>query len=278
MGFVVEPYSYFLCYEIANLDKASSLLPDGFKLVKTKIFDTDSPKYYGILGCFNAHTSGFWGMRVEFYVIAEDIKTGLMSWIIIDYDTNTITYDPKHGFSDPNASQSLITIDYDGLLHVDVKNNNNRQLVFTSDTTKGLMTALDQRLWVEGNLSIAYGKNKIEDDPGIFSLSFSPKEFEKALRLPHSALNLELNSWYSDILESTPSELVCFPYAQHFLSDSPGHASQLTNEEELLTKVENVDFSQVKAFSTQNFKKMIVAGGIVSLATNTLLLSLLLMR
>jgi hypothetical protein len=95
MGFVVEPYSYFLCYEIDDLEKAENLLPNGFKLAKTRVFEDDEPRYYGIFGCFNAHTSGFWGMRVEFYIIAEDENTGLLSWIIVDYDTNTITYDPK---------------------------------------------------------------------------------------------------------------------------------------------------------------------------------------
>jgi hypothetical protein len=95
MGFVVEPYSHFLFYELKDLEKAKDLLPEGFNLRKTRIFDDDTLKYYGILGCFKAHTSGFWGMRVEFYIIAEDESTGLLSWIIVDYDTNTITYDPK---------------------------------------------------------------------------------------------------------------------------------------------------------------------------------------
>ena len=72
MGFVVEPYSLFLCYEIADLEKATALLPDGFELIKTKIFAQDEPKYYCIFGCFRAHTSAFWGMRAEFYIIAEN--------------------------------------------------------------------------------------------------------------------------------------------------------------------------------------------------------------
>jgi len=54
MGFVVDPYSYFLCYEIEDIERASRLLPDGFKLIKTKIFDNDEPKYYCIFGCINA--------------------------------------------------------------------------------------------------------------------------------------------------------------------------------------------------------------------------------
>lgn len=59
MSFVVEPYSLFLCYEIIDIKRAESLLPDNFELVKTKIFDTDKPKYYCIFGCIRAHTSAF---------------------------------------------------------------------------------------------------------------------------------------------------------------------------------------------------------------------------
>ena len=104
MGFVVEPYSSFLFYEIADHDKAKALLPEGFELVKTKVFSDDEPKFYCIIGCFRAHTSAFWGIRTEFYIIAEDKSTGMLSWIIVDYDTNTISYDNKNGLTSPNLS------------------------------------------------------------------------------------------------------------------------------------------------------------------------------
>jgi hypothetical protein len=276
MGFVVEPYSYFLCYELKDLNKASALLPDGFKLVKTSIFEDDDPKYYGIFGCFNAHTSGFWGMRVEFYIIAEDCTTGLMSWIIVDYDTNTITYDPKNGFTDPNASASLITTDFDGQLYIDVRNENGRNLVVASKLEEGTMTHLDQRLWIEGNLSIAYGRIKTQGNPGLFSLIFNPQEFERALKMPKGSYKVDANNWFPGLFEDEPAEVACFPYAQHFLSDSPGHASQLFNEKELVDKLSSVDFSQINVFSTKGFSKMIIVGGLLSVLSNSLLLGLLL--
>jgi hypothetical protein len=275
MGFVVEPYSYFLCYEIKDLDMAKTFLPDGFNLIKTKIFDDDDPKYYGIFGCFNAHTSGFWGMRVEFYVIAENEATGLMSWIIADYDTNTITYDPKHGLSDPNSPSSIITVDYDGKIFADVQNENGRKLIFEGDVTRGHMKALDKRLWIEGNLSIAYGKNKAEDDPGLFSLTFDPHEFDKALRMAPDSIEIDVNNWFPGLFEDTPSELVCFPFAQHFLSDSPGYSSHLEDENDLIEAVEKTDFNVVKVFSTEKFKKTFMIGSAVSLVSNLILLTIL---
>lgn len=278
MGFVVEPYSYFLCYEIEDLEQAKSFLPDGFELVKTKIFDDDEPKYYGIFGCFNAHTSGFWGLRVEFYIIARDLSTGLVSWIIMDYDTNTITYDPKNGLSDPNASGSIITIDYDGIVTVDVNNDRGRHLVFDSDIKQGVMKALDKTLWIEGNLSVAYGKYKSIDDPGVFSLIFDSLEFEKALRIPKDAFNLDVNNWFPGLFKEEPSELLCFPYAQHFLSDSPGHASLIQTETQLEEAYKGINFDEISAFSTKAFKTSFVVGGIISIVTNLLLLKLALRK
>lgn len=278
MGFVVEPYSYFLCYELKDLERAKTFLPDGFKLVKTKVYENDEPKYYAIFGCFNAHTSSFWGMRVEFYIIAEDESTGLMSWIIADYDTNTITYDPKHGLSSPNAEGSIITIDYDGILLCDVKSKDGRKLVFNSDTKKGSMVPLDKRLWIEGNLSIAYGKNKSDDDPGLFSLTFDPKEFDQGLKIPKESLNIEVNNWYPGMFEDQPSQILCFPYAQHFLSDSPGFSSHLRTEEELDEAIEKVDFEHIDVFKTEVFKKSMVVSGGISFLINATLLTLLILK
>ncbi len=278
MGFVVEPYSYFLCYEIQDIKKAKSLLPEGFELIKTHIFDNDEPKYYCIFGCINAHTSAFLGLRVEFYIIAEDKKTGLLSWIIVDYDTNTISYDKKQGLMNPNASNSLITINYDGTLIVDVnRNDNSRNLIFESDIKTGVMKSLDQRLWLEGNLSIGYGKSISRNDADIFSLKFDPLEVEKALDIPISSLNMQVNSWFPGLFKDTPSKLVCFPYAQHFISDSPGYSSNLKDKDELVLALEKVDFEKINVFSTKSFKTMFLVGPIISfLITLSLLIMLFL--
>lgn len=279
MGFVVEPYAFFLCYEIADLDKAKALLPNDFELIKTKIFDDDEPKFYCIFGCFTAHTSAFWGSRVEFYIIAEDKKTGLLSWIIVDYDSNTISYDHKYGLRSPNSSKAVVTTNYNGTVIVDIKrDDNSRQIVFDSNIENTEMKKLDQRLWLEGNLSIGYGRELAVGDVGIFSLKFDPDEVIKALNIPLEKLNLELNTWYPGLFKDKPSQLACFPYAQHFVSDSPGHVSNIKNEAELITAAESVDFEHLKVFSTKSFKKMILFGSAISLLVSITLLVLLILK
>lgn len=278
MGFVVEPYASFLCYELEDLAQAEKLLPDGFTLVKTKIFDDDEPKFYCIFGSFTAHTSAFWGSRVEFYIIAEDQSTGLLSWIIVDYDSNTISYDKKDGLRSPNSS-AVVTTDYNGTILVDIKKNDRtREVVYNFPNAVGKVKKLDQRLWLEGNLSIGYGRSFGASDASIFSLKFDPGEVMNALEIPLQSLNLQNNSWYPGLFKNQPSKVVCFPYAQHFVSDSPGASSKLANKEELEQAVEELDFQKIKTFSTKSFKTMFMVGSAVSFFITVVLLLLLIIK
>lgn len=277
MGFVVEPYAIFLCYEIKDVELAQSLLPNGFELTKTRIFTDDEPKYYCIFGCFTAHTSAFWGSRIEFYIIAEDSKTKLLSWIIIDYDSNTISYDKKDGLRSPNSTKGVITTSHEGIVYVDFpKDDGSRSLVFDGNIEEGKLKDIDERLWLEGNLSIGYGKSFGTDDASIFSLKFELGEVNDGLEIPLKSTNIQVNTWYPGLFESQPSKVVCFPYAQHFLSDSPGASSRLMSKEDLVDSIKNVDFTNIKTFSTKAFKTMFLISGLVSfLITLTLLVLLI---
>jgi hypothetical protein len=273
MGFVVEPYSSFLCYEITDVKVAEALLSSDFKLIKTKVFADEEPAYYCIFGSFRAHTSAFWGARTEFYIIAEDKRTGLLTWVIIDYDTNTISYDDKRGLLSPN-SQSTITINHRGELFVDIENlKGERHLEYSLNVENSGMKAIDQRLWLEGNLSVGYGKSLADSKNSVFSLKFEPCEVEKALEINPDNVNITHNSWYPEIVTGKPRKIVCFPYSQHFISDSPGYSSNLKNEQELMKAIKNIDFDNIKVFSTKSLKTMFMLSSAVSaLITLTLLI------
>lgn len=260
MGFVVEPYSSFLCYEITDLNKAKSLIPDGFELIKTKVFETDSePKYYAIFGSIRVHTSAFWGARMEFYVIAKDKKTGLLTWVIIDYDTDTIAQDKKYGLREANSKGAVVTTDFNGNLIVDIKNNQvERELIYTCDIKQGINKPLSQRLWIEGNLSITYGKELTDNKAQPFGLIFKSDEFIQALSIPESAYNVISNTWFMDMLESKPSVFVVFPYAQHFLANTSGEPSNVKNKNELDIAAANVNFKKIKPISASGFKYLIM--------------------
>jgi hypothetical protein len=272
MGFVVEPYSSFLFYEIKDVEYASSVLPDGFVLEKTAIIDDDVKKFYGVFGVFNAHTSGFWGTRVEYYVIAKDLSTGLLSWVIVDYDTNTISYDPKNGLRKPNADGSIFTVDFDGLIQGEFFNHENgRELDFNIDYKSGHTTGLDNRLWIEGNLSVGYSKI-LSDEAEVFSLKFDPHEFDSAIEVPLDHVDVIKNSWFEGMFEETPEKVLVFPYAQHYISDSPGAHSKVHDEDELVSEISKIDFEQVNSFTAKPIVRMLFIGAIVSFIINMILL------
>ncbi len=279
MGFVVEPYSLFLCHEIKDIELAKSLIPDGFELVKTTVVEDEIPKYYSIIGCFNVHSSAFWGTRIEFYIIAKNKQTGLVSWLIIDYDTNTVSYDKKSGLVGSNTNRCILTTNFNGDVLLDTQNKfNDRKLIVTTNIENGIKKLLSKPLWVEGNLSIGYGVEKSLNTSEVFSTLFIPKEVSSALDIPLCDVHIECNDWYKDMIDTNPTKVLCFPYAQHYLSDSPGHYTNITSEEELVSKLQDISFNEMSKYSSKSIKSMFRIGQVVSLVTIAILTGLLIVN
>lgn len=242
VGFVVEPYCLFLAYEIDDPDEAVRQLPPGYELVATSMFAGGEPRYCSILGAFTVHSSVFWGSRVELYVIARSTSTGMLSWIICDYESNTISYDPGQGFSGSTTSRAVITTSHLGDVIVDVRSKERpNQLTVTATLPGAPLRPLDQRLWVEGNLSVDYGGRLTDVDSVPFGLVFDPAEMTQALQVPSDAVVVERNTFGSGFRAAEPFEVACFPYAQHFLTTSYPRASPIRDEDALAEAVREVD-------------------------------------
>ena len=234
IAFVVEPYSLFLAYEIKDVEEASRQLPAGYELIPTAMFEGTDPRFCGIVGAFNVHTSMFWGSRIEFSVIAENKSTGMLSWVIYDYESNTISYDPGQGFSGSSTSHSVVTTAHSGDLIVDVKSEHGpNQIESVAKLDAASMRPLDQRLWLEGNLSVDYGGRLLDPDSVPFGLVFDPGEVAQALHIPLEAIEVETNTFGKELLADEPFEACCFPFAQHFQTTSFPVASPVTNREDL---------------------------------------------
>ena len=79
LAFVVEPYSFFLAYRITDTSAAQEMLPEGYELVETS-FLKDGEKFPMVIeSVFSARTSAFAGIRAEFYIVARNKETGLVS-------------------------------------------------------------------------------------------------------------------------------------------------------------------------------------------------------
>jgi hypothetical protein len=240
MSFVVEPYCVFLAFEIADAEAAERLLPPNYSLFPSAMFSDTPKRPCAIIGAFNVHTSVFWGSRVEFYLVAENCETGLLSWIIIEYESNTHSYDPSQGFIGPSTSHSVVTTSYLGEIIVDVASaQSDNSLTLVADLKNGVLTELDQRLWVEGNLSVDYG-GELQQCTKPFSLVFDPKEMAQALKLPLDDISLCTNTFGAGILDPMPFEAACFPYAQHFVTTSVPTATSMRTAEDLEQAVNEI--------------------------------------
>ena len=156
MPFVVEPYCTFLFYEIPDPSKVQKFMPDGFVPAKAAVFEGGPEKYYGIVSMFRIHTSVFWGARAEYYLVAENTATGLLSWVMMDYISDSISYDEKHGLKSPDVKAAVMTTTCEGDFVCDMKSlDGEKKVKCQANLMKAKMKPLNQRLWIEGNTSIA---------------------------------------------------------------------------------------------------------------------------
>ena len=248
MPFVVEPYCTFLFYEITEPEKMQKFLPDDFRPAKAAVFEGGQEKYYGIVTMFRIHTSVFWGARTEFYLVAENCTTGLLSWIMCDYISDTISYDEKNGLKSPDASAAVMTTTCEGDFVCDMRNTDGDKYAVCEMNLEGAkMKPLCKRLWIEGNTSIAYGRMAGEVDGDLFSLTFFPEEMKQALEVPLDKVRV------ADVLCGTGKiggvleRAASFPYAQHMLSDSPGQRTYYGDEQKLRAAAMGVDFRKIKS-------------------------------
>ncbi len=246
MPFVVEPYCSFLFYEISEPERIQKYLPEGFVPVKTAVFEGGPEKYYGIVTMFRVHTSVFWGARTEFYLVAKNSETGLVSWVVCDYISDTISYDEKHGLKSPDVKGAVMTTTCEGDFVCDMKNEDGKKYAKCEMNLVGAkMKPLNPELWIDGNTSIAYGPSTGEVDGDLFSLTFFPEEMKQALDVPLDKVKKAdvfcKVGRVGGVLESA----VSFPYAQHMLSDSPGQRTYYGSEEKLRAAVEAVSFKDI---------------------------------
>ena len=266
MGFVVEPYAFFMFYELVDFEAARRVLPTGFRLVKSRVFEGDEEAYYAILSFFRVHTSAFWGARCEFYLVAENERTGLLTWVIVDYMSDTISYDRASGLRGPSASGMVATVTCDARVLVDVSDGGTKRVALAASLAGSRMRALDRRLWVEGNTSIGYGKLLSEDEADVFSLTFPPDMMASSLEVPLEGLELEKMAWHANMVGARPVRLACFPFSQHLLSDSPGKVSSFASESELAETARLVDFEAIRPFSVERVRRGMVASSVGSVA------------
>lgn len=245
MGFIVEPYAQFNFFKINDVQYFEGQVQDNFKLIKSRAFIGDEEDYYLIIGSFNVRTSAFFGNRIEAYVICEDIKSGLLTWVIIDVLSNTISYEPRNGLMPPNA-EVFVTTGFDSQINVFAKRDQSTYQVLSP--TVGSVRQLDERLWLEGNLSVGYGR-QLSNNGDTFGLLFDVREVEQAIAV--STVEVTIDNWFQGLIVNEPKISLFFPYAQHFISASPGSECNITTKAEMEAAIEALDFERLEVYSSK---------------------------
>jgi hypothetical protein len=262
MGFVIEPYSLFLFFKLKNIEKAKSLLPERYELKKTRIFAEEEPEHYLGMGVFNTRASTFWGSRLESYLVAEDKETGNISWIFLDILSNTIMYIPSLGVEDRNCKNAIYTTSSKGDVLLDFKEDTtDRQLILSGNINNGKMRGLDQPLWIIGNSSVGHVKKYAPKNDDPFAVIFDPAEVEKCLDVPPKDIHIKVNTLFPDLAEPELCKVLCFPFAQHYIADSPGQTTYIKDTNSMIETYNKIAaMNEIKTFSTKNIKIMLIFG------------------
>lgn len=276
MGFIIDPYSLFLFFKLADIELAKSMLPGRYELSKTRLFADDVPDYYMGIGNLSTRASTFWGTRMEAYLIAKDKETGLLSFIFIDILSNTIIALPTKGIADPNCERAILTTSSQGEVFFDIEEKRTkRKLQFKGIIKRGKIRILDQQLWLMGNTSIGHCKSYVKGEDIPFAVIFDPAEVKEALDIPVEDIHIKENTLFPGLARQEISAAICFPYAQHYIADSPGCYTKIKDREELISMYNRIaDSGEFKTFSARTIINQVVAG-IVITAIAVLLLSLI---
>ena len=272
MGFIVDPYCFFLTYEITDTEAALSCLPPGYELVPVKMFeDEKEEKNLLVIGTFSARTSAFTGVRSEFYLIARNKKTGISAWIIIDYETNTNTYDPGHGFSGYSLKDSLFTTSPYGELLLQLNSRKKGEiLTVRADIKEAPLKKLAEPLWFDHNYHTDYGRGLSGPGESLFSLAFDPANMKEALWIDPDKIVIDSMKIFNNFIDdSKPVSSLCFPYAQHYFINSQLARTHKNQSDMEKTVLEFIGIKQVPKMKGDQIKKPLLRGILIAAVINT---------
>ena len=261
IGFAIDPYSLFLFFRLSNIENAKSILPERYELARTRLFIDDEPDYYMGIGNLNTRASTFWGTRQEVYLIAKDKTSGLISFIFIDILSNTIIALPVEGIADPNCSKAIFTTNSKGEIFLDIQEKKTeRRLSLTGSIKRGKMRMLDQDLWLMGNTSIGHCRKYTHGGEAVpFAVIFDPAEVLEALEIPTEDIRISENTLYPGLAHPELSKAICFPFAQHYIADSPGIYTKVNNRDDLISKYNEIaNYESFKTFSARTIVNQIL--------------------
>ena len=146
------------------------------------------------------------------------------------------------------------------LVGTHVKNStNNKEFNVTVDLEKGDSRALEESLWIEGNLIVDYGGELKSDFSKPFSLIFDPNMMKEAVNIPLEHVSLKANSYLDNIIDPLkPVNALIFPYSQHFIIKQDLEKYGVKNKKDLDLQIKTfLSRTGFKTMSGDDIKKPI---------------------
>jgi hypothetical protein len=167
------------------------------------------------------------------------------------------------GIADPNCKRAIFTTNSKGEVFLDIEESKTgRKLSLTGSLKRGKIRKLDRDLWVMGNTSIGHCSkyiHGIEDIP--FAVIFDPAEVLEALDIPKEDIRIEENTLFPGLAQPELSKAICFPFAQHYIADSPGIFTKVKDIDDLVGKYnEFAKYESFKTFSARTIVYQILFG------------------
>ena len=156
----------------------------------------------------------------------------------------------------------MFTTSSKGELFLDVQEERtNRKLVLNGSIKNGKIRKLDQDLWVMGNTSIGYCKKFAKGNDNPFAVIFDPAEVREALDIPPGDIHITENTLFPGLAEPEISKVFCFPFAQHYIADSPGCITSVKDRDDLISKYNELATAGIsKTFSARTIVKQLLIG------------------
>ena len=87
------------------------------------------------------------------------------------------------------------------------------------------------------------------------------------------------NTLFPDLAEPELVKVLCFPFAQHYVADSPGRRTYVKDNEDMIKNYNKIsNLNDIKTFSTKGIKRLLWLGMILPTLTSIILFILLMMN
>eukprot|EP01083_Nonionella_stella_P101308 287040_1 len=205
----IYPFALWMVYKIEpdKMDQIQDLLPSGFTPMPHKIYVADvKPDYYLCHNIYMSKVKGDESIRLEINVIARN-TANKACWVIVDYYTDGMRFDPIAPFGRPNACKKYfnVTLLQSATLHtkrqieagIYINNQEKRHDLFDFKVEVDLTSQPLEMVndWIRANDVMYFGgkdTNKLDESGYVTTAEFDEKEHENYLKanVKHAVNNM----------------------------------------------------------------------------------------